>query len=114
MECGNIVPSFLKCSGAEKPNHGHHWLLRARRNRPNSCTAKKSDELAPSHVPSVRLSTGHRIAPNEQTGRGRVLRTADIRFWPKADIAGLIRSTRRHVRAARTGSSGRAPLRFQG
>src|SRR5262245_39283622 len=69
MECGNIVTIFFKCSNAEKPNHGHHWLLRARRNRPSSCTAKKGDELAPSHVPSVRLRTGHRIASKEQTGR---------------------------------------------
>src|SRR6478609_4961922 len=85
MECGNIVTIFFKCSSAEKPNHGHDWLLRARRNRPSSCTAKKGDELAPSHVPSVKLRTGHRIASNEQTGRGRVLRTADVRFGSLAD-----------------------------
>src|SRR5262249_27006575 len=49
MECGNIVAILFKSSSAEKSDHGHRWLLRARCVRPYRYTAEKRDELAPSH-----------------------------------------------------------------
>ena len=40
---------------AEKPDHRHRPLLSTRHERPRACrTAKKRDELAPSHVPPVK------------------------------------------------------------
>src|SRR4029450_4269141 len=96
MECGNIVTIFFKCPSAEKPNHGQHWLLRAHRNRPSSCTAKKGDELAPSQGPAV--NSGRGIVSRQMSRlEGVGLRTADVRFGSLADICSAIRRLRSHV-----------------
>jgi len=43
-------PKIRRCV-AEKPDHGHHGLLRACRERPGKCRAvEKRDELSPPHV----------------------------------------------------------------
>jgi len=46
-------------------------------------TAEKSDELAPSHLPPLRLKATHRINPHDYSGRGRAERWS-CPLWVKS------------------------------
>src|SRR6476620_2495209 len=48
-ECGQIACTISKRAAAEKSDHRHCWLLRARRERPRCRAAKSQDDLAPPH-----------------------------------------------------------------
>jgi hypothetical protein len=58
-KCSQRVGLFAKQRDAEKSNHRHRLLLRARSDRPCGRNSNCLDEIAPSHLPAQGLELAH-------------------------------------------------------
>jgi hypothetical protein len=67
-----LARQFERCE-VEKPDHRHHWLRRARRDRPRRYTSSQRDELPPSHCDRLfhRPLCHARRARRRHAGLGR-------------------------------------------
>src|SRR5262249_6067702 len=68
--------------GVEKRDHRYRWLLRPRGERPCRCTADRSNEVTPSHLPAPWLGTGI-VTSNRETGSGQAV-TCRCPPWVKS------------------------------
>src|SRR5262249_50103736 len=82
-KCSQTVRQPVRRSAVKESNHRHHWLLRARRDRPRSRrAAEQRDELAPFQLielHSVPTSqgriTGYRIGEDQSGGNETILQS---------------------------------------